>query len=193
MVIRLWNTATRKEQQALVGHEQDVKSTRFSPNGKYLASSADDGVRLWEVTSGKQLQHWPGRSPTINFSPDSKLLAVVAAEKSIRLWDTASGKEHFVWNSLLNRLDHLVFSPDGTLMASANQNVLVVWNTATGKEVRQINKSNGSIFMSNAIALSPSGRVVAGVEFTTRKLPKGDFDNVCTIRLWELLTGQEIL
>jgi hypothetical protein len=83
---------------------------RFSPDGKYLASSSKDrSIRLWDLAS-------PGTPPTLlhghegevealAFSPDSKTLASGGwDEKGVMLWDLT----HPVNTAPLGRLAELV-------------------------------------------------------------------------------------
>jgi WD40 repeat protein len=53
--VALWNARTRKRILTSNGHENVVRSVSFSTDGKVVAS-AGDFVRLWEATTGKQIQ-----------------------------------------------------------------------------------------------------------------------------------------
>src|SRR5205085_444514 len=53
--IHIWATATGKDVHTLVGHKERVTSASFSPDGKLLASWASDGIRLWNLTDGKEV------------------------------------------------------------------------------------------------------------------------------------------
>src|SRR5215213_7985110 len=60
-------------------HSGMVHGASFSPDGKYLASSGEDGpIRLWEPRTGKLVRRFQGpnqRVYSIAFSPDGKQLA----------------------------------------------------------------------------------------------------------------------
>lgn len=58
----LWDLQTGKQMHTLRGHPLSLWAVTFSPNGQWLASCGDDGVRMWEVASGDLLNvfHTPG-------------------------------------------------------------------------------------------------------------------------------------
>jgi WD40 repeat protein len=56
--LRLWTVATGKEIKRLMGHTNRIEGAAFTPDGKRVVSCGaeqDPMVRLWDVTSGKQL------------------------------------------------------------------------------------------------------------------------------------------
>ncbi|HXZ70479.1 MAG TPA: hypothetical protein VEH31_06320, partial [Streptosporangiaceae bacterium] len=66
----------------------------FSPDGKTLATSSQDGlVRLWDVATGRQIgDPLAGQSSEVGalvFSPDGKTLAAGSFDDTVRLWHVA--------------------------------------------------------------------------------------------------------
>jgi WD40 repeat protein len=121
-VIRLWDTESGQELQAIHLHEHSCAAFAFSGDGKHLATSGSDNVvRLWDAKTGKVLHSIADdnddRANAIAFSPDGKTLAINGSE--VRLIDVATGKvtkrlEALQPVSFSNLQDELlVFSADG--------------------------------------------------------------------------------
>jgi len=71
----------------------------------------------------------------------------------------------------------VAWSPDGGLLASAEEDTVRLWEVATGTEIRRLQGHEHSIW---SVAFSPDGKSLAS----------GSYDK--TVRLWDIATGTEI-
>jgi WD40 repeat protein len=55
----------------LAGHKGAVHSLSFSENGYYLATAADDGVKLWDLRKLKNFKTLDAVRPTAGYHPSS--------------------------------------------------------------------------------------------------------------------------
>lgn len=79
------------------------------------SSSVDKTIKLWDPTTGKLRQTLNGWVRSVDFSPDSQLLASSSDDKTIKLWDPTMGKlrqtpndhSHRVWSEINARVSIL--------------------------------------------------------------------------------------
>ena len=124
--IKIWYLAENKF-LTLKGHSDlfgGINSIAFSPDGKTLASgSTDNTIKMWQLSSGKELLTLTGHSDqicSVAFSPDGKTLASGSKDKTIKLWQVDTGKELRTFTGNEEPIYCVAFSPDGRTLASGN-------------------------------------------------------------------------
>ncbi len=167
------------------GHTDGVWSLAFSPDGRYLASSSDDGTaRLWDITGRSAgqcvhvLQDHAGRVRAIAFSPDGSLLASGSDDRTIRLWDTHKGTCIRILYSHSDRVWSVAFHPEGNLLATGSTDQSVrIWDVHTGSCLQTLQGHTASV---RSVTFTPDGNVAVS----------GSDDH--TVRLWHVHTGDSL-
>jgi WD40 repeat protein len=73
-----------------MGHDDEVNSVVFNPDGKKIASASLDGtVKLWtrERQLHLSLMGHKGEVYSVSFSPDGKTIASASQDKTVILWN----------------------------------------------------------------------------------------------------------
>ena len=176
--IKLWDVDTGKELRSFKGHA--TTSLVFSPDGKIFASGGSKIV-LWDIVTGKEIHTFRNtRSP--HFSPNGQILASCRSDTTI-LWDVSSGQElhHLQGGCGQNR--HVIFSPNGTILASEGKyHNIKLWDVDTGEERNTLKDHAESLrYLSTiGLAFSPDGKILAS----------GSGRN--TVWLWDVEMGKQL-
>jgi Tol biopolymer transport system component/dienelactone hydrolase len=174
-------TSTSSAKIQFLGHTGEIKGVAFSPDSKYLATSASDHTaRLWDVATGKQLHVFaqPDALETVEFSPDGKYLLTAGLDHKAWLWDVATGQTVHVFSGHTGITNDAEFAPDGKSIITAGDDdgTARVWDVVTGKIVRTINQPPVVI----GAAFSPDGKYIVTTSIANEA------------RLWDAATGQQL-
>lgn len=73
-----------------------IRSVCFSPDGKYLATGAEDRkIRIWDIQQKGLVSTLSGHDQDIyslQYSKDGRKLASGSGDRVVKLWDIESGK-----------------------------------------------------------------------------------------------------
>lgn len=174
--VRVCDTSVGKVWESFTGDWTSVTGLTFTPDGKGLAAACSDGVRLWDLASGKLRRKFPGgnRPRSVAITSDGRILASGNLDGTVRLWSLSSGKE---MRAIRGGSRYMALAPDGRTVATSSGRAITLWNAATGKERKT---GSGHEFEVTALAFAPNSAFLA----------TGSVNG--TIRLWNAATGKEI-
>ena len=134
--IKLWSVSESEAPQTLGTHPRgQVKGLCFSPDGRLLASTGADGIRVWRLDTRELVGFISTRQGVVSvaFSPDGTHLAT-AGGTGVNLWDVHELKLRRAMTGAKNGISiSVAFSPDGGRLAGGGTDRIIrVWDVATG-------------------------------------------------------------
>lgn len=156
----------------LKGHEQAILALAFSPDGKRLASVADDAkLKVWDVASKAEIASFDGMATNRNrvaWTPDGASVVALGNGMTIKVCDVAAKKERsFPTGDLRGGAASFSLSPDGKTIAVVGRATLRLFDIESGKQRSEttVHDQHGV----QAVAYSKDGKTLATAG-TDRKL-----------------------
>jgi WD40 repeat protein len=145
--VYVWSLDGGELKHVLKGHTGTVRAVKFSPTSSILLSGGDDGLKIWDATTGAQTRSI--KLPAVEhlaFSPDGRVAAIVHETYSTLL-DAATWKE---LGQLVAPPGDFVFafafSPDGKqLVAGGAHNKIHLWDVARRKRIRALGSHSDNV------------------------------------------------
>jgi WD40 repeat protein len=173
------------------GHETNVGLpwvTRIAqtPDGSQVITSGADGLRVWDVKTGKTVQtfgtpreagYW-----ALAVSADGKRVISGGNDQIAHVWDLKTGKELKQLTGHTGPIWGAVLSADGKRAVTGGwDKSLRLWDVEAGKELKLFAGVKENV---RCLALSPDGKMVAA----------GHFDDQArgVVRLWNFDDGKEV-
>lgn len=187
--VRIWDAASGRELHCFRGPEGEMAPIGFSANGRTLTTlgveltlgGADKKGRVWDAATGRELRQLPDWAECSSWtvSADGRTYAFVVRSREVRLWDAVAERKQSVRIEHPKRIFRLAFSPNASaLFGWCGDQKVHVWDTVTGKELRQFAAGDGS--EAKTVAFSPDGRWLAAA------------GRERDMRLYDLGTGKEV-
>ena len=177
--LHVWD-ATTGERVKSFGGDTPVAATRWSPDGRLIATAEGNRIKIRSLESGKVEQELScsRRVEAICWSIDGTVLAAASRDLLVTLWDVSTGVQVSDPLQATGRVESLDWSPDleRPRLASASVNGTVrIWDLATGKLALALATPTGG---SKCVRWSTDGKRLAATG--------GD-----TIYVWDASTGYQ--
>ena len=164
--VEVWGLNTWQELTTFtVGQNFSTSAVALTSDATHFAYQDRDkkghnSIQLWEIATGKKIpgpwQNIKTQEIAFTFSSDNKTI-VVSSHQGIHAWDINTQLELFHYKTEQFYRSNLVFSPNGTLIATNGNHARTrIWNISKQREIGPSHIKNAT-----TLAFSPDGSLLA--------------------------------
>ncbi|CCE65775.1 hypothetical protein TPHA_0M02000 [Tetrapisispora phaffii CBS 4417] len=141
------NDTTTYSTSATTSSDLYIRSVCFSPDGKFLATGAEDRlIRIWDIAQKKIIMVLQGHEQDIyslDYFPSGEKLVSGSGDRTVRIWDLRTGQCSLTL-SIEDGVTTVAVSPeDGKYIAAGSLDRAVrVWDSETGFLVERLDSEN---------------------------------------------------
>ncbi|KAK5988239.1 Vegetative incompatibility HET-E-1-like protein [Cladobotryum mycophilum] len=177
-LLQLWDTAAGKRLHTFKGWLGHLHTVALSPDNRFAllgySNAPVDVLHLKTVGTRRILDGYPSLAPTVNFSPDGRLVALGSDDGTTCLWDMETGSTKLTLRHS-SSVSHAIFAPNNRLLATvSNDKTIHLWDTTTGVLQHTLDGYAGI----HKIAFSPNSTIIASQSYKH-----------CIIRIWNAVDG----
>jgi WD40 repeat protein len=176
---QVWDPAQRvlEQSRACSGPARDVTSVALARDGRAVAISTGDALRLIDAGAGTELRAWPRAAPVqlLAFSPDGRWLAALGHDHVVTVADTASGRETVLGTTIAGIVG--APNPSGAHALAVARDGRTVWvaNAPDNGELLALGGPSPRVWLAatgrftiRSLAVSPDERRLASGDVTGR-------------------------
>jgi hypothetical protein len=145
------------------GPERSLQALSVSRDGRYLLTGSDSRiVKLWDADSGDMLQTYQIEDRAVRalaFSADGSKIVIGSVNGSLTLFETDGALIRTLGGHSRAVLS-ASFTDENTLLSTAFDNTMRVWDLDSGFEVRRFDTSDEPTISLNTAAISPDSQLV---------------------------------
>jgi WD40 repeat protein len=185
----------------LSGHTAPMTAVAYSPDGRWLATSASDGaIFLRDAETGVRqttLLGHAARVRRLRFTRDGQVLASASTDGTVRFWRLEAPeivRTIRAHSSRVYSLDRA--TEDRRVVSAANDGFVRVWDVSEGRKTAEVEVGTELL----AAKLSPNGRAVAVLRATgytlydaTLERPRGGVTSLTGVKSLEFFDDARLL
>jgi WD40 repeat protein len=169
-IVEIWDSQTGALLKQLEYGEKPLVSIAYSPDGQFLAVGSwevQKTVALWNTANWGPVELYDSEEDgqykavqSIQFSPDSKLLAAGGKDGKVRVWDVKTKQRAATFGGLgwghTKWVNSIQFSPNGQFLLSASTDQTIrIWNIAKREQTAVLLAHTNRV---NSLAIAPNGK-----------------------------------
>ncbi len=170
----------KKEIAVNLGHFGYIDNIEYSPSGKYLASSADGILIIWDIEKEEVLKTIDAHENIISqiiFSPDEKYILTSSHDKTTKIWNIYSGALVRTFSGNKKSIACSAVSSDFRYLVTGGwDKTIFLWDIKTGKKIKEFKGHTDRVL---GLTFSPDNKQFASC----------GWDKL--LKIWDIKTGNE--